>query len=66
MNQQDILEILRANGPLTVREIHEITDLDISSIRSKLAMLQKWGDVERLGVDIQSNGRSALLFGAVA
>lgn len=66
MNQQDILNILRANGPLTVREIHEITDLEESSIRSKLEMLQKWGDVERMGLAMQSNGRSALLFGAVA
>ena len=66
MNQKDILEVLRANGPLTVREIHEITELEMSSIRTKLTMLEKWGEVERLGVDIQSNGRSALLFGAVA
>lgn len=66
MNQLDILEVLRANGPLTVSEIHEITGLHTSSIRAKLTKLEKWGEVERVGSTIQTNGRSALMFGAVA
>ncbi len=66
MNQTDILEILRENGPMTVREIHELTNLDLSSIRTKLSMLQKWGDVERVDLKMQSNGHEALVFGAVA
>jgi len=60
MNQQEILDYLKANGPKTAKQIATENDTDLHSTRQKLRQLRKYSLIEPIERD-----RDATLWRAI-
>ena len=65
LNQDDVLDAIRTNGPVTVREVCELLGSgDHQNIAKKVTQLVRWGQIERCGVAQYRRGQTATLYRA--
>ena len=63
LNQDDVLDAIRINGPVTVREVCMILgSQDLPNISKKVTQLARWGLIERCGVAQYRRGQTATLY----
>ena len=65
MTQPDVLDVIRINGPVTVREVCMLLGSeDLPNISKKVTQLNRWGLIERCGVLVSPRGNTATLYRA--
>ena len=63
MSQDQVYQILEnADKPLTSIEIREKLDLNISSIRTALMKLIKWGEVKRIIIKHRTRNQPRIIY----
>lgn len=67
MNQDDVPDTIRINGPVTVSEVCGLLgSKDHQNIAKKVTQLVRWGLIERCGVSQYRRGQTATLYRATS